>query len=69
MQVDLLPNLSYPTLTVQTVYTDAAPVSVERIAATVLSLAGLDPEEVAVLVDRAVDGAGGATRSRPQSFR
>ena len=30
LPVDLLPDLSYPTLTIQTVYPDAAPVSVER---------------------------------------
>ena len=30
LPVDLLPDLSYPTLTVQTTYTDAAPVSVEQ---------------------------------------
>ena len=30
LPVDLLPNLSYPTLTVQTEYPDAAPVSVEQ---------------------------------------
>ncbi len=30
LSVDLLPNLSYPTLTIQTVYPDAAPVSVEQ---------------------------------------
>ena len=30
LPVDLLPDLSYPTLTVQTVYEDAAPVSVEQ---------------------------------------
>jgi HAE1 family hydrophobic/amphiphilic exporter-1 len=30
LPIDLLPNLSYPTLTIQTVYPDAAPVSVEQ---------------------------------------
>ncbi len=30
LPVELLPNLSYPTLTIQTVYPDAAPVSVEQ---------------------------------------
>ncbi|MGD8377194.1 MAG: efflux RND transporter permease subunit, partial [Acidobacteriota bacterium] len=30
LPVDLLPDLSYPTLTIQTVYPDAAPVSVEQ---------------------------------------
>ena len=30
LPVDLLPDLSYPTLTIQTEYTDAAPVSVEQ---------------------------------------
>lgn len=30
LSVELLPNLSYPTLTIQTVYPDAAPVSVEQ---------------------------------------
>jgi HAE1 family hydrophobic/amphiphilic exporter-1 len=31
LSVDLLPDLSYPTLTIQTVYPDAAPVSVEQL--------------------------------------
>jgi len=30
LPVDLLPDLSYPTLTVQTIYEDAAPISVEQ---------------------------------------
>ncbi|MCZ6600167.1 MAG: efflux RND transporter permease subunit, partial [Acidobacteria bacterium] len=30
LPVELLPDLSYPTLTVQTIYEDAAPLSVEQ---------------------------------------
>ena len=55
LRVELLPDLSYPTLTVQTVYPDAAPTSVEQFVTRPLEEAlGVVPGVIPAVVYRSV---------------